>query len=431
MTTHLEQPLVDVEFAALDLETTDFQGEPVEIGVVILGGDGEVRDEWSTLVRPATPVHPHACRVHGLRDDHLVGAPAFDELIGDVDALLSGRIVAGHEVDFDRRTLASAYERHGHARDWPTVCTRRMGFGGALQSEATAIGYVPPDGTWHQALPDARGVAALLATVLREARDEGTETLSQLVRRHPEIASLASVRPTASSGSTPSGRAFTRLHRAGALPDGLDLVARTVGGLPAPVVPGDGSTYAGAVWEALADRLVSADEVRRLVGVAAATGLTEAEVRDVHQACFRRAAAAAAADHVITTPEQRDLTCVAGLLQISPADAEAVLREEIDAAIGHATALPAADAVLPEGTRVVVTGEVPYTTNGRPITRADMAALMTSAGLVPKKAVSRMVDLVVVCDPNSGSRKAEEARIRGIRVMVVEEFLEALGVVTD
>lgn len=431
MSAHLGRSLTDVEFAAVDLETTDFQGEPVEIGIVVLGGDGDVRDEWSTLVRPAAPVHPRACQVHGLRDDHLAGAPTFDQLLGDLDHLLGGRVIAGHEVEFDRRALVSAFRSHGHARNWPAVCTRRMGFAGTLQVEATTIGHVPAEGTWHQALPDARAAAALLGAVLADARADGVRTLAQLVARHPAVEELIGVRASPSSGIPRSSRAFTRLHRAGCLADGLGLVARTIASLPAPLVSGDASPYAEAVWTALADRRVTGDEVRRLVGVAATTDLTEDAIRGAHRACFRRAAAAAAADHVVTTAEQRDLGCVAGLLRIPPSDAAEIVREELDAAAGRATTAPREDAVLAEGTRVVVTGEVPYTTGGRPLTRTDMFALMTSAGLVPKKAVSRMVDLVVVCDPHTGSRKAEEARIRGIRVMVIEEFLEALGVITD
>ncbi|MCK9249479.1 MAG: exonuclease domain-containing protein [Solirubrobacteraceae bacterium] len=432
MSPHLARPIEEAEFAVVDLETTDFQGEPVEIGVVVVGGDGETRDEWSTLVRPDGPIAPRACQVHGLRDDHLVGAPTFDELLGDLDVLFADRVLAGHEVDFDLRALRSAFALHGHERRWPAVCTRRMGFAGALQREAATLEYVPPEGAWHQALADARATAALLGIALDRARSAGIETLDQLAAHHPDLGDLLSPSPAPGSGLTPSGRTFTRLQRAGAVADGLELVARTIGTLPAPLVSGDGTAYAEEVWSALADRLVTGDEIRQLVAVAAGSDLSETAVRDVHRSCFRRAAEAAAADHIITRPEQRDLACVAALLRIAPDDADAIIREELARAIGHATSTPVGPAAaLPEGTRVVITGEVPYTSGGRPLSRTDMAALMTSAGLVPKKAVSGLVDLVVVCDPRSGSRKAEEARTRGIRVMVIEEFLEALGVVTD
>ena len=78
--TQPETALSEVSFAVVDVETTGLspaQGDRIiEIALVRREPDGS-REGWSRLVDPGRPIPPRASKVHGILDDHLLGAPAF------------------------------------------------------------------------------------------------------------------------------------------------------------------------------------------------------------------------------------------------------------------------------------------------------------------------------------------------------------------
>ena len=95
----------------IDTETTGFSPRTgdrvIEIAVVRLDGDGEVVDTWETLLNPGRPVGP--THVHGLTAADVEHAPRFTEVAEHVAALLAGRVVVGHNVDFDLRFLENEF----------------------------------------------------------------------------------------------------------------------------------------------------------------------------------------------------------------------------------------------------------------------------------------------------------------------------------
>jgi DNA polymerase-3 subunit epsilon len=79
--TDLGQPLADVTFVVVDLETTGGAPEGAgitEIGAVKVRG-GEQLGEFSTLVDPGGPVPPFIAVLTGITDAMLVGAPPLTE----------------------------------------------------------------------------------------------------------------------------------------------------------------------------------------------------------------------------------------------------------------------------------------------------------------------------------------------------------------
>lgn len=54
--------------------------------------------------------------------------------------------------------------------------------------------------------------------------------------------------------------------------------------------------------------------------------------------------------------------------------------------------------------------------------------LALQAGLVVRERVTRDLDILVVADPYTRSRKAESARRHGIRIMAEAAFWRAIGV---
>ena len=72
----------------LDLETTGLDSPTHEIiafaTMPIDGGRARVRGTRSRLVRPRRMPGPDSIRIHGLRSEDLVGAPALSEVLGDL-----------------------------------------------------------------------------------------------------------------------------------------------------------------------------------------------------------------------------------------------------------------------------------------------------------------------------------------------------------
>ncbi|QKE84388.1 exonuclease domain-containing protein [Arthrobacter sp. NEB 688] len=69
-------------YTVIDVETTGLSPEKgdrvVKIGVVYVSDNGEVQDNWSTLVNPQRDVGP--TRIHGLTATDVAGAPTFNDV---------------------------------------------------------------------------------------------------------------------------------------------------------------------------------------------------------------------------------------------------------------------------------------------------------------------------------------------------------------
>ncbi len=111
-------PVSDVDFLAVDLETTGLNPRrdhvlavgwvPVTAGRVVLGGARE------TVVRPPPGVDVgDSATVHGLTDDALASAPTLVDVLPDLLAALHGRVLLAHhapiELEFLARAARAAY----------------------------------------------------------------------------------------------------------------------------------------------------------------------------------------------------------------------------------------------------------------------------------------------------------------------------------
>ena len=169
-------------FAVVDLETTGFsphQERIVEVAVVVLDADGTELDAFCTLVDPERD--PGPTHIHGITPAMVVGAPTFAQVHPYVAALLSGRVVVGHNVDrFDLAFLLAECRRLGEDVAPPDVVT--------LDTLRVAQAFLDLPGkarlvdccdryrlTWddhHSALGDARVTAALFGAMRSELGDD-------------------------------------------------------------------------------------------------------------------------------------------------------------------------------------------------------------------------------------------------------------------
>ena len=115
-------PSVDwrrIPIAVIDFETTGTSPTDdriVEVGVVCFD-QGEVTRAEAILVNPGRPIPESAARVHGISDEEVRDAPAFDATVPTLREWLSGRLPVAYNAGFDRSFLHAALDRARVTRD--------------------------------------------------------------------------------------------------------------------------------------------------------------------------------------------------------------------------------------------------------------------------------------------------------------------------
>ncbi len=102
-----------IPLAVIDFETTgtDPNADRVlEIGVVCFDGTQVSRRE-ALLVNPGIAVPEEARAVHGISEEELRGAPAFDQVLPELLKLIDGRLPVAYNASFDRSFLSKEIER--------------------------------------------------------------------------------------------------------------------------------------------------------------------------------------------------------------------------------------------------------------------------------------------------------------------------------
>lgn len=185
----MSSPVSAQRFAVVDVETSGLsmrRHHVLQIGVVVVDGDGAVQDRWSSLVAPRSRwfyrVGPTS--LHGIHRAELRHAPPAPQVLGELAARLSGARFVAHNAPFDIGFLEKAARRHGVRMPiLDPLCTLRMSR--ALDPDQRlrhrlsdlcdryGVELVRP----HDALADADATAAVLPHLLRAY---GVTTVDQL-----------------------------------------------------------------------------------------------------------------------------------------------------------------------------------------------------------------------------------------------------------
>jgi len=104
--TELPIALIDVETTGRDASVDRI----VEVGIAIARG-GELAERRNWLVNPGRPIPSEATAVHGIGDQDVQDAPAFDAIAVEVMAALEGCIPAAYNASFDKAFLHSEMAR--------------------------------------------------------------------------------------------------------------------------------------------------------------------------------------------------------------------------------------------------------------------------------------------------------------------------------
>lgn len=393
-------------WAVVDLETTGFSryDRVVEVGIVSLDRDGEVVDEYVTLLDPDRDIG--ATHVHGITASMTQDAPRFSDVAGTIAGFLDGAALVAHNAAFDARFLAQEYERLGVDIEAASpVCTMRLGMansgsGGRLVDLCREFEIPLED--CHSALHDARAAAQLLRRIATR------EPLSI-----PDDCSV-SVRDT--GGLEASPRTVRRDRFVDVDDETAPYLTRLTNRLPSRPHEATVETYLRVLDDALADLVFTDDETDLLDEVADIAGLDRQRRSRAHAEYFGELVEAAVRDGVVTDEELEVLQHVAELLGQDPQ----TLEQELAAYRPDPVTRPdfAAD------TRVCFTGDAGFDENGAPWTRDRLHELAAAAGLVPVGSVTKKgCDLLVAADPASRSGKAKKARRYDIPIVSVDEFL--------
>jgi DNA polymerase III subunit epsilon len=201
----LGQPLHDVTFCVIDLETTG--GSPSDCGITEIGAvklrGGECVGTLQTLVNPGMAVPPEITVLTGITQSMVLPAPRIEAVLPTVLEFIGDSVIVGHNVRFDIGFLNAALDR---ARR-PALANRRVDTVALarrlLRDEVPncRLGTLAerlrlPHRPSHRALDDALATGDLLHVLLERVGRLGVTGLDDLLALpklagHPQVQKLA------------------------------------------------------------------------------------------------------------------------------------------------------------------------------------------------------------------------------------------------
>ena len=400
-------------YAVIDTETTGLlpwqRNRVIEIAVVLLDERGGFEQEWVTLLNPQRDLGPQ--HIHGILTADVLAAPEFGDVARHLAGLLAGRMVVGHNVEFDLGFLRAEFAALGF--DVPLITERSMctmalagylypGAKRTLGACCSAAG-ISIEG-WHSALADTRATAQLFSHYLQAfpspppwqwAYDEVRRM------RWPDLPGgevAPTVRPVHAGG------------RHG-------WMSRLVDQLPRVPEPPQADSYLAVLDGILADREINADGADQLVHVATDLGLTRLQVDRLHSFYLAGLASALWRDGSISPEQRGDLDRVAVMLGHRASDVDEALLE----ASGGRYAVPPRPGAqgFPLGSTMVFTGDMVEA-------REVWWDRAVAAGFVPQELVGPETKFVVAADVDRLSVKARAAREYDVPIIPLEDFRRLL-----
>jgi len=257
----------------------------------------------------------------------------------------------------------------------------------------------------HSALGDAHATAKLLAHYLHSCQYQPPWT--------EELATSRAIGWSQWTGTLPDVALVTRASAALARPDG-GWLERIVAHMPRARRP-EVDAYLAFLESALLDQYISFHEQEALVAIATELGLVRIEAVEIHGSYLSTMAVVALADGVVSADELADLDRVAQLLGL-PADSVALAFEK--ARSRPATVGGVARFRLKAADRIVLTGDMA-------VSRDVWTQRAIRSGL-EVAGITKRTKVLVAADPDSLSGKAKKARGHGVPVIGEAAFEKLL-----
>ncbi len=178
----LSGPLAGLHYVVVDVETTGAspgRGDRITEFAAVEVRDGEITDEFSSLVNPGIPIPSWISRLTGITDAMVADAPRFDEIAGMVRERLEGRVFVAHNAPFDWRFVCEEMQLAASVLpSGPRLCTLRLarralpGLARKGLDSVTAYYGIEIEGR-HRAGGDAVATAGVLLRLLEEVERQG------------------------------------------------------------------------------------------------------------------------------------------------------------------------------------------------------------------------------------------------------------------
>ncbi|MBA3314223.1 MAG: transposase [Planctomycetaceae bacterium] len=177
-----------MDFTAIDVETANADLASVcQIGVVRFE-NGQIADQWQTLLNPDDYFDAINVSVHGIDERAVEDAPRFPDVSDTLVRHLSEVVVVSH-MAFDRAAITALFEKHGQIaprstwldtarvvrRTWPDLSQR--GYGLANVAERLGIEF-----QHHNAQEDARAAGEILVRAIQTTGHTLVEWLERVKR---------------------------------------------------------------------------------------------------------------------------------------------------------------------------------------------------------------------------------------------------------
>lgn len=173
-----------LEYVVVDVETTGGSARKghrvTEIAAVRVDADGQVLDEFCTLVNPERPISRFVVGLTGISDAMVRDAPRFVEIADRVRTLLEGRVFVAHNASFDWRFVQTELERAARALDddSPRLCTVRLARRLVPEVDRRSLDVLTEhfgiaNEARHRALGDARATAELFGRLVGRLEAHG------------------------------------------------------------------------------------------------------------------------------------------------------------------------------------------------------------------------------------------------------------------
>ena len=117
-----------LDLVFVDLETTGgnaVQDRITEVGIVRVS-DGELVEEWSSLVNPERPIPSYIESFTGISNDMVADAPRFAEIAASVRQKLQGAVFVAHNARFDYSFLRSEFLKSDMTFSAQVLCTVKL-----------------------------------------------------------------------------------------------------------------------------------------------------------------------------------------------------------------------------------------------------------------------------------------------------------------
>jgi DNA polymerase-3 subunit epsilon len=120
--------MFNVPAVFVDIETNGGNGDRGRITEIALirVENGEIVEEFTSLVNPGTPIPYWITRLTGISNADVADAPYFDEIAPDIHRIMEGALFVAHNVRFDFSFVKRQLEAVGYTFRPKLFCTVRM-----------------------------------------------------------------------------------------------------------------------------------------------------------------------------------------------------------------------------------------------------------------------------------------------------------------